>query len=71
MGRSFLQSGNCETAKGVYHATLGALALGALAYNLAALWIRPAKHLGVNVVVYGAIVGLEARKVIHHRRAVQ
>jgi len=48
------------------HAALGLLALTCASYNLAAYQQRPAEHLARNVVIYGALVALEAVQTLHH-----
>ena len=63
---SLYHSGNAEVTKGAYHAAMGLLALGALAYNARAWWLRRESHLAANVAVYSTLVVLEARKTAHH-----
>ena len=66
---TFLNSGESEDVKLAYHATLGALAVGALVYNAAAFTQRKQPHLAMNVLLYGTLAVLEARKVRHHWEA--
>lgn len=65
---SLFHSGSCEPLKAATHGALGLLALVALGYNAIAFTLRREKHLAVNVVLYGALVGIEARKISHHRK---
>lgn len=63
---TFLTSGNCETAKGIWH--LGGLvfAAGAALYNLSALVQRKEIHLLANAAVYVGLTVYEFQKVQHH-----
>lgn len=63
---SLFQSGSHEPLKLAVHGSLGALAGVCLAYNAVAFLLRRERHLAVNVVLYGALVAIESRKVRHH-----
>jgi hypothetical protein len=61
-------AGCCEPFKGGYHAALGLLLAGAVAYNLVALAQRRERQLAINVLLYSALVAWEARVCQDHRR---
>ena len=64
-----LQCGNCEPLKtGVHAAVLGLAAVCGL-YNAAAWLSRRELHLGVNVVLYAALIAWEREHVLHHLAA--
>ncbi len=66
-----LQCGNCERLKtGVHAAVLGLAAVCGL-YNAAAWLSRRQRHLGVNAVLYLALIAWEQRHVAHHLAALQ
>ena len=61
-----LQCGNCERLKtGVHAAVLGLAAVCGL-YNAAAWLSRRETHLGVNAVLYAALIIWEREHVLHH-----
>lgn len=63
---AILQCGNCEPLKASVHAiAMGTAALCA-AYNLAAWLTRRQMHLGVNTILYTAVVLWEVQHVKHH-----
>ncbi len=66
MRLSILENGTRETLKGTIHGI--ALCLAALIgmYNAAAWLQRRERHLGVNTVVYAALVLFECQHVRHH-----
>ncbi len=66
-----LKCGNCEPLKTAVHgAVLGLAALCGL-YNAAAWLSRREAHLGVNAVLYAALIAWEREHVRHHLRAQQ
>lgn len=65
---SIFDNGQCEGVKLTVHAALGAIALVCLGYNAISFVRRFEKHLALNVVMYGALVWMERRKVSHHWR---
>lgn len=67
--RAFVQSGESEFTKGACHAALGALAAPIAVYNVVAWLYRRERHLAANACIYGLLVALEVRKVLHHARA--
>jgi hypothetical protein len=61
-----LQCGNCEELKtGIHAAVLGLAAVCGI-YNAAAWVSRRQTHLGVNVLLYSALVIWEREHVAHH-----
>ena len=66
-----LQCGNCEPLKtGVHAAVLGLAAVCGI-YNAAAWLSRRETHLGVNAVLYAALIIWEREHVLHHVAAMQ
>jgi hypothetical protein len=61
-----LQCGNCEPLKASVHGIALATAAVCAAYNLAAWLSRRQMHLGVNAVLYTAVVMWECAHVRHH-----
>lgn len=53
------EAGSCEPLKLGVHRSLQALAATALAYNAIAFARRRELHLGVNVLLYAALVAFE------------
>lgn len=66
--REFCESGKGEAVKAGVHGALGLIAGACLVYNVSAWLYRRKLHLARNVVIYGAIVGLELVQVRHHLR---
>ena len=66
-----LSRGEAEWFKAGWHAALGVLALGCLAYNGAAWWVRRERRLARNALGYLALVEFERRQVRRHREARQ
>lgn len=64
--RAFVQSGESELVKGAFHAALGLLVAPMAAYNIVAWVYRREPHLAFNAALYGSLVALEVRKVLHH-----
>ena len=66
-----LQCGNCEGLKTSVHAAVLGLAAVCGLYNAAAWLSRRQRHLGVNAVLYLALVAWEREHVLHHLAAKQ
>lgn len=64
--RVFCQSGTQEMLKGGFHAALLTILVPIATYNALAWLYRRDPHLLINAVGYGAGVGLEVRKLLHH-----
>jgi hypothetical protein len=61
-----LQCGHCEELKtGVHAAVLGLAAVCGL-YNAAAWLSRRETHLGINAILYAALIAWEREHVVHH-----
>ena len=63
---SLFDSGECEALKCSVHASLGLFGLLCLGYNAIAYVRRGQAHLGVNTVVYAALVAYEVAKTRTH-----
>ena len=59
-------SGNHEGLKCGIHGAAAALAALMAAYNIAACFFRPDRHLRVNAVVYTLAVAWELKQTLHH-----
>jgi len=59
-------SGNHEGLKCGVHGAAVALAAVMAAYNIAACFFRPDRHLRVNAIVYTLAVGWEIKQTLHH-----
>ena len=66
MVRALCTSGNHEGLKCGVHGAAVALAGLMAAYNIAACFFRPDRHLRVNAVVYTLAVGWELKQTLHH-----
>jgi hypothetical protein len=66
--QTFCRSGQQEEVKGAVHAVAGLLALVMATYNAAAWCYRRQSHLGLNVIIYGAVVAWEIKQTVHHLR---
>lgn len=64
--RAFVQHGEHEMVKAVFHVALGSVALPCAVYNVVAWCYRRDRHLALNGAIYAALVGLEVKKVWHH-----
>jgi hypothetical protein len=64
--RAFVQQGSCEQAKGLVHASFSLISLACFTYNAVAWLYRHETHLAANVMLYGTVAGLEARKAHNH-----
>lgn len=64
----FFHPGCAERFKAAYHRALLGLALGAGGYNAIAFLLRRTPHCGLNAIVYGLLVAIEAQHVAHHER---
>jgi hypothetical protein len=66
MVQALCTSGNHEGLKCGVHGAAVALAALMAAYNIAACFFRPDRHLRVNAVVYTLAVGWELKQTLHH-----
>lgn len=64
--QGFCTAGHQEEVKGAFHAAAGVLALAMATYNGVAWCYRHQRHLGINAVLYGLVVGWEIKQTLHH-----
>ena len=68
---AFTDSGEQEALKGAVHGALLVLSVTCAAYNFIAWRQRQERHLCNNVVLYGALCGIEVLQVVRHERGRQ